>query len=204
MMKFIKWKSLIITSLVCLLPILFGLSLWNILPETMAIHFDFYGNPDNFASKGFVVFALPVIMLLAQVFCCVAIDWQSGKFGENKKPVLVTKWILPVITVVLHIITLGYSLGWNIDIRKVVAFLIGGMFIVIGNYLPKLNYVKNYNLETQKARKINRFAGILSVVMGVLLLISIFLPPIATVICLLLMIPYTVISVVYGIKVAKS
>ena len=33
-MKFIKWKSVIITSVVCLLPIFLGLLLWNKLPDT--------------------------------------------------------------------------------------------------------------------------------------------------------------------------
>lgn len=203
-MKFIKWKILTITSLVCLSQILLGLSLWNILPDTMAIHFDIYGNPDNFASKGFVVFALPSIMFFAQVLCCVTIDWQSRKFGKNYKPELVIKWLVPVLTVVLQIVTLGYGLGWNMDIRKIVAFLVGCIFIVTGNYLPKFNYVKHYNLETQKARKINRFAGVLNVIMGILFIISIFLPPVATVVCLLLMIPCVLISVIYGIKVVKG
>ena len=54
-MKIFKWKSFIITSIVCLLPILLGISLWTKLPDTMAIHFNIYGDPDNFASKGFVV-----------------------------------------------------------------------------------------------------------------------------------------------------
>lgn len=203
-MKFIKWKILAITSFVCLLPMLFGLSLWNVLPDTMAIHFDFYGNPDNFASKACVVFGLPVMMFFIQILCCIVFDRQSLRFGENKKPVLVMKWLIPVMTVVLHIVTLGYGLGWSIDIRKVVAFLVGGMYIVIGNYLPKFNYVKHYKLETQKARKINRFAGVMLVVLGVLFVVSIFLPPIATVICLVLMILCTISGVIYGIKVAKN
>ena len=203
-MKFMKWKILIITSLVCLLPILFGLALWNSLPDTMAIHFDVYGNPDNFASRDFVVFGLPVMMVLLQFFCCVINDVNAWKFGDRTKLELVTKWIIPIMSVVLQIITLGYGMGWNIDVRKAVAFLVGCIFIVIGNYLPKFNYVKNYDIETQKARKINRFVGILSVVMGILYIISIFLPPVATVVCLFLMIPYAIISIIYGIKVGKG
>lgn len=203
-MKFLKWKILTATSLVCLLPILFGLALWDNLPDTMAIHFDVYGNPDNFASKGFVVFGLPVMMVLLQFFCCVINDVNAWKFGDRTKLELVTKWIIPIMSVVLQIITLGYGMGWNIDVRKAVAFLVGCIFIVIGNYMPKFSHIKNYDVETQKARKINRFVGILSVVMGILYFISIFLPPIATVICLFLMIPYAIISVIYGIKVGKG
>ena len=59
-MKFIKWKSLIITTIVSLSPVILGIALWNLLPDSMAIHFNVYNEPDNFASKGFVVFGLPL------------------------------------------------------------------------------------------------------------------------------------------------
>lgn len=203
-MKFMKWKILIITCFVCLLPILLGLALWNNLPDTMAIHFDMYNRPDNFASKGFVVFGLPVLMVLLQIFCCFVNDINARRHGERKKFETATKWIIPVMTVVLQTATIGYGLGWNIDIRKIAAIIVGGMFIVIGNYLPKFDYIKNYDVDTEKARKINRFIGFMSVIMGILYLVSIFLPPVATVICVLLMIPYAIVGVVYGIKVGRS
>ena len=76
-MKFMKWRSLGITCLVCLLPILLGVALWESLPDTMAIHFDMYNNPDNFAPKGFVVFGLPCLMALLQVICCVINDFYT-------------------------------------------------------------------------------------------------------------------------------
>ncbi len=203
-MKFIKWKILIITCLVCLSSILLGLHLWDDLPDKVAIHFNIYNEADNFASKGFAVFGLPIMMVFLQMFCCIINDLNSHKHGKRIKLETATKWIIPIMTIILQIITLGYSLGWNIDIRKTVAIIIGVMFLVIGNYLPKLDYVKNYNLDTEKARKINRFIGYETVIMGVLVLITVFLPPIATAIWLVLLIPYTIISVVYGIKVGRK
>ena len=203
-MKLFKWKFFFVTSAVCLLPILFGIFVWDKLPDTMAIHFDVYGNPDNFASKGFVVFALPVLMVLLQGFCCFVNDINAKKYGERKKFEKVTKWIIPCMTVILQVITIGYSLGWNMDIRKVVAFIVGVIFLVIGNYLPKFDYIKNYDLDAEKARKINRFIGYETVLMGIIFIVSIFLPPVSTIICLGLLIPYAVVGIVYGIKVGKN
>lgn len=200
-MKFMKWKILFITCLVCILPILFGVALWDRLPEIMAIHFDINNNPDNFASKGFVVFALPFLMVLLQIFCCFINDINSKKHGERKKFERATKWIIPAMTVILQTVTLGYGLGWNFDIRKVASLLVGAIFLLVGNYLPKFDYIKNYDLDTEKARKINRFIGFETVIMGLAFILSIFLPPFATIACLLLMIPYVIISIVYGIKV---
>ena len=203
-MKFIKWKSLIITCVVCLLSILPGVAVWNNLPDVMAIHFDINNNPDNFASKGFVVFAIPLIMVLLQIVCCIINDINSRRFGERKKFETATKWIIPVMTFLLQMITIGVGLGWGIDVRKTAALIVGGVFLVIGNYLPKLDYIKNYDVSTEKARKINRFIGFETVIMGIAFIISIFLPPIATLACLILMIPYAIIGVAYGVAIGKK
>ncbi len=203
-MKFIKWKILIVTCVICLLPIFLGLALWNNLPDTMAIHFDINNTPDNFAPKGFVVFGLPFLMVALQMFCCFVNDINAKKYGQRKKFEMATKWIIPVMTVILQVVTLGYGLGWNIDIRKVAAILVGAILILTGNYLPKLDYIKNYDVDTEKARKINRFIGYETVVMGVLFIISIFFPPIYTAGCIAFLIPYAIVGAVYGIKTGKK
>lgn len=203
-MRFFKWKIFFVTGLVCLLPILPGIALWNKLPGTMAVHFNIYGVADNFSSKGFVVFALPLLMLLLQAFSCFINDINAYKHGERKKFEAVTKWIIPCMTVALQIITLGYGLGWNMDMRKVIAFIVGTVFVVLGNYMPKFDRVKNYDIDTETARKINRFIGYETVIMGMLFFISIFLPPVSTVVCLVLLIPYAVVGAVYGIIKARK
>ena len=136
-MKFMKWKSLALTCAVCLLPILLGVALWGRLPEVMAVHFRLDNEPDGFASKGFVVFGLPVLMALLQTFCCFVNDWNAYRHGERKKFSRATKWIIPVLAVVIQVATLGYGLGWKLDIRRLVCFLVGAVLVVVGNYLPK-------------------------------------------------------------------
>ena len=41
-------KTLILTSIVILLPILIGILLWNKLPDSMAIHFNFDNEADGY------------------------------------------------------------------------------------------------------------------------------------------------------------
>ena len=203
-MKIIKWKILGITSAVCLSPVILGIALWSKLPDSIAIHFNINNEPDNFASKWFVVFGLPLLMVLLQAFCCVVNDINAHKHGERKKFETVTKWIIPVMCVVLQSMTLGIGLGLNLDVRVVATLIVGIIMILIGNYMPKLDYIKNYDLDTEKARKINRFVGFGLVIMGLLFIISIFLPPVASVVCIILLIPFAVISVIYGITVGTK
>ena len=194
-MKNIKWKTLIITCLVCLLPVLLGLALWQRLPYSIAIHFNMYNQPDNFAHKSFVVFGLPALMAVLQIICCVASDINTAKHG-SKKFETAAKWIIPVMAVVVQTATLLYGIGIMVDIRRVAVAVVAAEFLVLGNYLPKLDYVKNYKIEPQKARKINRFMGKTMVIMGLLAIVSLFLPPVYSVIWLILLIPCVIFCIV--------
>ncbi len=203
-MKFFKWKIFALTSGVCLLPIIFGLTVWNKLPDIIAIHFDINNNPDGFASKSFVVFILPILLVLLQAICCFVNDINAKKHGNRVKFEQVSKWIIPIMTNLLQLATLIYALGNKLDIRRIALFIVGTILIVIGNYLPKLDYIKNYDIDTQKARKINRFIGYETVIMGIILLISMFFSPVISVCALLMLIPYAIIATVYGIYIGRK
>ena len=62
MMKENKFK-IAISSVVILLPVLFGLMMWNALPDTMATHWGADGNVDGFGGKVFIVFGSFLIFL---------------------------------------------------------------------------------------------------------------------------------------------
>lgn len=203
-MKFVKWKILFITSALCLLPILLGIAVWNDLPDKVAIHFNFYNEADSFASKGFAVFALPLIMAFFQALCSVMADYNCVKHEESQKIVTVTKWIIPTVTVLLQAVILGYSLGYLVDIRKAAVFIVSAEFLVLGSCIGKLDYIKNYKLDKDKAGKINKFVGFQMVIMGILGVITIFLPPVVSIWWLFLLIPCVLIGIIYGIIVVRK
>ena len=66
-------KQLIITSIVCVLPMIVGAILYSRLPEQLPTHFDMKGNVDDYSSKAFVCFGLPIIMLLINLFVHIGI-----------------------------------------------------------------------------------------------------------------------------------
>ena len=200
----IKWKWLIFTALACLLPILLGVALWDRLPDAMAIHFDIDNTPDNFASKGFVVFGLPIIMMMAQVILCITNDANMKKYGDSKIVGPVTKCIIPVVTMALYVVTLLVGLGYNVDIRRVCAVVIGGVMLVTGACLPKLDYVKNYDVDKETARRINKLTGILMSVVGVLFFVSLLFPPEGMMVCIGLLAASGIVISVYASKISKG
>ena len=93
---------------------------------------------DNYGSKEFAVFGLPIFMMLIQALLCIISDISNK--GENKyKITTIAKWIIPILTVIIYFMTIGIALGYNnIDVRKIVCFCLGIIFILIGNYIPRV------------------------------------------------------------------
>ena len=61
--------SLILSSTLILLPSLFGIFLWDKLPEKMTIHWGANGNPNGFSGPFTAVFILPLILLAFHWLC---------------------------------------------------------------------------------------------------------------------------------------
>ena len=68
----INKKELLLTSLVCLLPLLAGVALYPRLPETMATHWGFDGTANGWSSRAATVFGLPLFILALHLICFYA------------------------------------------------------------------------------------------------------------------------------------
>ena len=139
-MKKINWNFIIFTCLLCLMPICLGLYFYEDLPETMAIHFNINNEADNWASKNFTLFGLPIIMVALQIFCCIVSDVAKSKTGNSPKIIKIMKWFVPIVTILIYSLTILIGLGKTVDIGKIICIFLGLMFIVMGNYMPKMSY----------------------------------------------------------------
>lgn len=207
-MKKIDWKILIITSLLCLAPITVGLAYYDVLPESIAIHFDINNNPDSFWVKDAFVFGMPLLMLAIQVLTSILVDLNDKRKDANKKVTLVAKMMIPIITIILYGVTISYALGNMLDIRKIVMWMLGIMFIVIGNYTPKTKgntFVKGLRVEDEVLQtKLNKIVGYIFIINGLLAIISTFLETIFSVFIILLVILEMVVLQIWMCKKLKE
>lgn len=183
MIKNNKWK-LIFSSIVILLPIFFGLTFWNELPDQMITHWGIDGNADGFSNRYFAVFALPIFILVIHWLCIffTAVIDKKNKNQNNKVFGLVI-WITPIISLVTNGIVYATSFNKEFSPYLIITLLMGGMFVVIGNYLPKCrqNYTIGikikWTLESEENwNATHRFGGKVWVIGGLLIMISSFLP----------------------------
>ena len=70
MIKNNKW-TLIITTLVMLLPMVVGLLLWQQLPEQIPSHWGIHGEVDGWTDKTTTVVGFPALMIALHWLCVV-------------------------------------------------------------------------------------------------------------------------------------
>ena len=180
-MEKIEKKTLILTSLVTLIPIIVGLLLWNQLPDVIPTHFGMDGTPNGWSSKKFTVFGLPVLMLFFHLLC-VGITSQDPKFDNmSEKLYALVLWICPVVSLLVVVTCYGGALGWGVNISKYAIAGTGIVLVIIGNYLPKCkqNYTMGIKLpwtldDEENWNKTHRLAGFLWVVGGLLITLNAF------------------------------
>ena len=200
MKKKIDWKILIITSLICLIPIIFGVILYDQLPEQMAVHFGVNNEPNSFAPKEFALFGIPLLMFILQVFCCISSDFMEEK-KQNKKYITIYKWIIPIIEMVVYLTMLAYGAGIELDMRMIVCITLGIVFTLVGNYMPKteLNKLQMNYIRADFWKKIKRPAGYFFVIIGLAFIISAFLNSIVSLILLGIIIVTAILISIYSI-----
>lgn len=202
-------KLLMITCLICLLPIIYGIYFYKQLPEQIAIHFDVNNQPDNYFSKNLFVFGLPIIMSLFQMIAFIGDYKQNTQKEANKKMTQVARWIIPLLSNVMYLVTIAYALHENIDIRLVVMIFIGSLFIVMGNYIPKTKQSKSIHLgfanqlSDKQYKKIARISGYLMMFTGLLFILSIFFHTYVSIGVLVFLFIWTLILVIITYRMKK-
>ena len=175
------WKTLLITSIVTLLPIPVGLVLWDRLPDVMATHFGINNEANGFSSKPFAVFFIPLFCLAMLWICAVITANDPRKKNISPKIFRLVMWIIPVVSLICGVAVYTYNLGHPLDISSFMMILMGILFILIGNYMPKTrqNYTIGiklpWTLESARNWELtHRMAGRVWTVGGLLIALNAF------------------------------
>lgn len=178
-MKNKNMRTFWITTILCLVPIGIGLVLYDQLPDQIATHFNFEGEADGYMSKVLTIFGLPLFMAVINgaTHFTLSTDPKNNE-GQNTFMYNFGKWTCPILSMTLMPILYYMALGNSFNVRFFVMLLIGILFIVIGNYLPKCkqNYTIGIKLpwtlhSEQNWNLTHRFSGFVWVLGGILIII---------------------------------
>lgn len=181
-------KTLIITSVITLLPILAGVILWDKLPENVPTHFGINGEADGFSSKAFAIFALPFFLLAIHWVCTFVTSVDPKSKNIDGKPLMLVFWICPTLSLLVSTLVYATAMDIRLDINMIMSLFFGVLFIIIGNYLPKckqnyslgikipwtLNSEENWNYTHRISGKLWVAGGIIIIFTSILRVIWIF------------------------------
>ena len=201
--------KLIITSLVTLIPILIGLILWGKLPDQIPIHWDINGNVDDYGTKAQAVFLMPLVLLAIHWVCAVVTSLDPKKKNISDKAFALVLWLIPIISLVCNSMAFAAALGHNINVNVIMPLLMGALFIVIGNYLPKCkqSYTVGIKLpwtleDEENWNKTHRLAGFIWVIGGVIIMATALLNTFW--ILFVALVPMVIVPVVYSYSLYKK
>ena len=167
--------SLIISSIVIMLPTLFGVIFYDALDSG-----DYADK--SMGGRGFAVFAIPTILLLFHWLCIIVTSLDKRNVEQSSKVTAMVLWIIPVISVFISVFFYSVMLGKDIDIKLIFCILFGALFVILGNYMPKCKRNSVIGIKTHHTlssdenwNKTHRLAGILWFFGGLLMLGGIFL-----------------------------
>ncbi len=172
-------KMLLITLGIILLPIIMGLLLWNQLPDTVVTHWGANNQPDGYSSKGFAVIGLPAILSAAHLICIISVSIDPKAKNINGKMRSIVMWICPLTSIAVCTTVYGYNLGYQLDMGFFSSLLIGVLYIILGDFIPKIK--QNYTIGFRVSWALNdadnwfnthRFGGKCMVIGGIILIIT--------------------------------
>ena len=171
--------TFILSTLLCFGPMIYGLIMWKKLPEQMPIHFNADGNVDSWGGRWMNVILFPLLLILGNAIVHLSFNIKARKMGENVNSKLpyVFKWIMPVLCYAISFIVYSYSFGKEIDSTKIITTICSILFIIIGNYFPKLEkWMLNIPVKDENLTWVKRTLGWAFMIAGLVSLIFSFTP----------------------------
>jgi uncharacterized membrane protein len=162
---------------------------WTQLPADaqVPIHWDADGTPNGFASKTVGLLLLPLITAgVAALFWIIpTIEPRRANILKSEKAYTAIWIALVLLLAAIDLVAVAAALGSEVNVSSVVPIGVGALFVVIGNYLPKVrpNYMVGirtpWTLTSDLSwDRTHRLGGRLFVVEGVVfILFGLLRPP---------------------------
>ncbi len=176
-----RWLGLMLVA------VAIGFSLWAFprLPPEVPTHWNVRGEPDGHSSRLLASLLIPGVML--GLWAVVQVLPSIDPKRQNYAQFFDTYWMLMNAILLflgaVHVVMIGAGLGWAVDMRRLVPVGIGLLFVLIGNYLSRVqpNWFVGirtpWTLSSETVwRKTHRTGGWLFVIGGVLMVGLAFLP----------------------------
>ncbi|WP_309089899.1 SdpI family protein [Domibacillus sp.] len=110
------------------------------LPDQIATHWGPSGEADGYSSKWFgALFGPAMILLIGGLFKLLPkIDPRRQNYDKFQSSYSIITNASLTLIFVIHLLLLTNGLGYEVHMDTAVSLLIGALFMIIGNYMPRM------------------------------------------------------------------
>lgn len=135
---------------ILIIPLIAAIIIYPHLPEQVPIHWNIRGEVDNYSSRTFGAFFLPllnIVMYLLFVFL-PKIDPKRSNYAKFESSYLTIRYTFHIFFMLLFGVTMAAALGYPVSIGKCVAIGVAVLFIIMGNIMGRVrhNYFVGFRL----------------------------------------------------------
>ena len=130
-------ERLVVSAILCLLPVMIGLVLYDKIPAQMPIHWASSGEANGFVAKNVGIWLIPLFLLVVHLLVSIGTMVKNQSQQMAKATRLISYWAVPVVSVIVEPMALLKAAGYGVDMVRLVLTLVGIIFIIAGNYMPK-------------------------------------------------------------------
>ncbi|GGH78638.1 putative membrane protein [Pullulanibacillus pueri] len=178
-------RKYLFPMILILLSVIAWLVAWPYLPSEIATHWNAKGEVNGYSSRfgatlimnGLLIFLYFLFLVLPKV------DPKKNNYRLFSKSYTIISNTVLVIFFILSLLTLLYSLGYPIPMAGLSPFIVGAIFIVLGNFMQTIR--PNFFLGVRTPwtisnenvwRKTHRLAGKFMFIAGIIIILSVFFP----------------------------
>lgn len=177
-----KWYPAVVIAAAFILSI----AAYPHLPARMPVHWNVDGQADGYGSRAFGAFFSPVLALLiwGLMRWLPTIDPRRANYAKFQSTYDLIIDTVVTLLVAIHVGVVGAALGWPVRIDRMMPLVMGGMFLVLGNVLPRARSNWWFGIRTPWTltsdtvwTRTHRIGGYLMSGAGVVTVLSALLPP---------------------------
>jgi len=133
-----EWPFLVILAI----PLIVAILIYPQMPDQVPIHWNVKGEVDNYGSKVFGTFFLPILNVFLYILFLVLpkFDPKRANYSKFDSSYLTIRYSLHLFFALIFGVTAAASLGFPVQIDKWIPGGVAVLFIVMGNIMGRVRH----------------------------------------------------------------
>lgn len=181
-------KHRILQPLLVTAAVAASLGAWPRVPERAPVHWNLAGEIDRYGGRAEVLLLMPAMMVFLWLLLrfLPRIDPRRANFAKMEGTYEIVITLTLGVLLALHLALIAAALGHRVPMDRLAPALVGVMFVVLGNVLPRARPNWWFGVRTPWTMsndrvwtRTHRVAGYTFIAAGIMLLVAAFVSSVA-------------------------